>query len=247
MPSPSPSYLPRHLNPRTGASLVLTCEHATHAVPTSMGNLGLGDEHLRDHIGWDVGAAIVTEELSARLGVPAVLSPVSRLVVDCNRSTGVPDLMPEVSHGVVVPANLGIGDVERAARLREFYVPFHREVDRALQGSPRARLLSIHSFTPHYDDRDFDIGVLFDDHAHHADRLADNLRDAGFAVRMNEPYSGYDGLIFSAQIHGRRFDREYLELEINNQIIRDDDAARALAARIAGAVEHFIEAERGGG
>ncbi len=234
---------PRHLRARADAALVLTCEHASAAVPERLGDLGLAADDRLDHIGWDVGAALVTDELSARLAAPAVLSSVSRLVVDCNRALEDHDLIPEVSHGVAIPANQRLDASEHTHRLRDYYEPFHDEVDRALVRSPRAGLLSIHSFTPHYDDRDFDIGVLFDDHEPYAARLAEGLCDKGFKVRMNEPYSGFEGLIFSARSHGRRFRREYLELEINNALLADESAARKLSARIAVAVARFIEAD----
>ncbi len=204
----------------------------------------MSEQHRRDHIGWDLGAEVVTDELSACLLSPAILSSVSRLVVDCNRSIGDHDLIPESSHGVAIPANQNLDEAERRRRVCDYYDSFHDEVDRMLAVSAAARLLSIHSFTPHYDDRDFDIGVLFDDHEAHAEQLADGLRRNGFSVRMNQPYSGLDGLIFSAQSHGRRFGREYLELEINNALLVDESSARTMAKRIAGAVAHFIETDR---
>ena len=69
--------------------------------------------------------------------------------------------------------------------------------------------------------------MLFDDFDDLAQRLGRGVAAAGFAVRMNEPYSGLDGLIFSARSHGRRHGRRYLELEINNRLLRGDDEARA--------------------
>jgi predicted N-formylglutamate amidohydrolase len=235
---------PRCLRSRAGATLVLTCEHASHAVPEGLGDLGVAAELLRDHIGWDLGAEMVTDELSECLAAPAILSSVSRLVVDCNREANAADLIPETSHGIAIPANCNLDAVERRRRLREYYEPFHDAVDRALVETAEARLLSIHSFTPDYRDRDFDIGVLFDDHEAHAARLAEDLERSGFSVRMNEPYSGFEGLIFSAQSHGRRFGREYLELEINNGLLRDEASARKLARRVAAAVANFIDSDR---
>ena len=68
--------------------LVLTCDHASHAVPESLGNLGLSSRALERHIGWDIGAAEVTRRLAERFDAPAVLSGSSRLVIDCNRNPG---------------------------------------------------------------------------------------------------------------------------------------------------------------
>ncbi len=231
---------PTVLRFRSDARLVLTCEHASCVVPAEIGELGVPARVLRDHIGWDIGAAVVTEALSEALAAPAVLSAVSRLIVDCNRALHEDDLMPAISHGVRVPANEKISTQQRQHRIDSFYHPFHREVDRVLAASPAAVLLSIHSFTPHYSDRDFDVGILFDDCEDSAEQVAAALRAGGFAVRLNEPYSGKAGLIYSAQRHGRHAATEYLELEINNARLRQPDAARDLAGRVAVALRGWI-------
>jgi predicted N-formylglutamate amidohydrolase len=230
---------PRTLNPSApGASLVLTCEHASAVVPDEYRQLGLGADRLREHIGWDIGAALVTEELSRRLAARAVLSGVSRLMVDCNRDLGDVDLIPATSHGVAIPGNAALAGDERARRLARFYDPYHAAIDAVLAEQPPALLLSIHSFTPELNGivRPFDVGVLHDDFDELARGLAGDLAGGGFTVRLNEPYSALDGLIFSARCHGRRHRVRYLEVEINNRLLRDDARAQAVAARLAGAV-----------
>src|SRR5215468_3353707 len=146
-----------------GAPVVLTCEHASAAVPDEYANLGLAPAQLGDHIGWDIGAAAVAEELSRGLRVPAVLSAASRLLVDCNRDLNDIDLMPHESHGIAVPGNAAIDAQERERRLARFYDPYHAAVDALLDRCPEALLLSIHSFTPDLNGctRPFDVGVLY--------------------------------------------------------------------------------------
>lgn len=235
--------------PASGASLVLTCEHASPAVPAEYDNLGLAPPLLRDHIGWDIGAATVTEELSRQLGAPAVLSAASRLLVDCNRDLTDADLMPHASHGIAVPGNARIDAVERHARLQRFYEPYHAAVDAAVRASSAALLLSIHTFTPELNGRQrpFDVGVLFDAYDDLAHALAGDLAVTGLAVRMNEPYSGLDGLIYSARCHGRRHGTRYLELEINNRLLRRDREARAVARRLVDAVGRLVQHPADGG
>lgn len=220
------------------ARVVLTCEHASAAVPDEYANLGLAPAQLADHIGWDIGAAAVAEELSRRLGAPAVLSAASRLLVDCNRDLNDSDLMPHESHGIAIPGNAALDAAERERRLAGFYDPYHAAVDAQLARHPDALLLSIHSFTPELNGRarPFDVGVLFDDFDDLAHAFTRHITAAGFAVRMNEPYSGLDGLIFSARSHGRRHGVRYLELEINNRLLRRDGDIRALAVRLSEAV-----------
>ena len=87
---------------------MLTCDHASHAVPESLGNLGLDSRDLERHIGWDIGAAEVTRRLAERFDAPAVLSGYSRLVIDCNRKLGSETSILEVSDGTVIPGNLGL-------------------------------------------------------------------------------------------------------------------------------------------
>jgi predicted N-formylglutamate amidohydrolase len=229
------------------APLVLTCEHASAAVPLEYAGLGLNRAQLDDHIGWDLGAAAVTEELSRLLSAPAVLSAVSRLLVDCNRDLTDHDLIPAASHGVVVPGNASIDTAERDARLSRFYAPYHAAIDAALDDQPRALLLSVHSFTPSLNGRErpFDVGVLFDDFTDLAQGLARELRRTGFTVRMNEPYSGLEGLIFSARSHGRRHGRRYLEIEINNRLLGSDAAAGAISRRVADAVSRLADSHAG--
>src|SRR5689334_23630647 len=85
------------------APVLITCDHASRAVPRALAGLGLDPELLMQHIGWDIGAADVTRRLAHLLDAPAVLAGYSRLVVDCNRDPGDPTSMPEVSDGVTVP------------------------------------------------------------------------------------------------------------------------------------------------
>jgi predicted N-formylglutamate amidohydrolase len=227
---------------------VLTCEHASPAVPPEYVDLGLAPAQLREHIGWDIGAAAVTEELSHQLRAPAVLSATSRLLVDCNRDLSDVDLMPHASHGIRIPGNARIDPGERDDRLRRFYDPYHEAVDAMLRRHPDALLLSIHSFTPELDGRPrpFDVGVLFDDaHDELAERLALGVAAAGLSVRRNEPYSGLDGLIFSARMHGRRHGVRYLELEVNNGLLRHDGEARAVARRLVDAVARLLDPQSG--
>lgn len=234
---------PEPTPPATPVRLVLTCEHASAFVPASYGGLGLRPGDLAEHIAWDIGAAALTEELAALLGARSVLSTASRLLVDCNRAPEDADLMPHSSHGTVIPGNACIDDRERVHRLAEFYDPFHRAVDKLIGQCPDAMLLSMHSFTPELNgaSRPFDVGILHDDFDDVALCVAEHLACAGFATRMNEPYSALDGLIFSARSHGRRHRVPYLELEINNRLLRTERDVGAVARRIAPAIRRVLE------
>src|SRR5690348_4383152 len=108
-----------------GAALLLTCDHASAAVPRALADLGLPAAALRQHIAWDIGAAAVTRHLAAALDAPAILAGYSRLVVDCNRDPGDASSIPAVSDGVAVPGNRELTPAARAARLEACFAPYH--------------------------------------------------------------------------------------------------------------------------
>ena len=224
---------------------VLTCEHASAAVPRAYAGLGVARPARLDHIGWDIGARGVQREIARRLGIAAVASRWSRLLIDCNRDHHDPSLIVQVSDGVVVPGNGKVSAAERARRIALYHAPYHAAVERTLTRVKRrnpdaaVQILALHSFTPAMGGvaRPFDIGVLFDAYPELAKRLGRALEGLGHRVRYNEPYSGMAGLIYSARRHGDAHDVAYVELEINNALLRTAtgiarlgrDVARALA------------------
>lgn len=224
---------------------MLTCEHASAALPRAYAGLGVPRAQRYDHIGWDIGARAVQREVARRLGVPAVASRWSRLLIDCNRDLTDESLIVRVSDGVHVPGNARVSRTERARRIALAHAPYHAAVDRMVAREKRRRpdaavqILALHTFTPVMAGvvRDFDIGVLFDAYPELAHRLGRALARLGWRVRYNEPYSGLAGLIYSARRHGEAHDVAYVELEINNALLRSKagvarvgrDVARALA------------------
>ena len=218
------------LNPEGSSPFVLTCEHASCAVPSEYQNLGITDEALSRHIGWDIGARWVVEAISQLLDAPAVCSRYSRLLIDCNRDIHDHDLIVSESDGTKITSNAKISEQEREKRLTQFYQPYHEAIDQLLQkrSEKETVLLSIHSFTPTLGakERPFDLGVLFDRYEGLAQEVGQRLHHKTYRVRYNEPYSGLDGLIFSARSHGERHGLLYLELEINNGMIAKENYAR---------------------
>ncbi len=218
------------------APFVFTCEHASAAVPEQYAGLGLGPVELADHVAWDLGAAALARRLAEAFGAPLVESGCSRLVVDCNRDLRDHDLIVAETHGIVVPGNHDLAAAERAHRIDRWHRPYHDAIDDVLRGYREPTILvSIHTFTPELrgERRALEVGVLYDDHVPLAGTLADALAATGLVVRHNEPYSGLDGLIYSARVHGTRFGLRYVELEVNNGLLRDDAGVAAVASRLA--------------
>ncbi|MFM2128712.1 MAG: hypothetical protein RL477_258, partial [Pseudomonadota bacterium] len=135
------------------AGIVLICDHASNRIPTELGTLGIAGDALALHVAWDIGAAAVTRGLAERLGLPAVLTTASRLVIDCNRVPGSAGSIPEVSHGIDAPGNRGLTLEQRRQRERDYFHPYHAAIAAELDRQEQARqgpamLISIHSFTP---------------------------------------------------------------------------------------------------
>lgn len=218
------------LNPQGSSSVVLTCEHASYIVPPEYRDLGISSEELSRHIGWDIGARWVVETLSQVLDAPAICSGYSRLLIDCNRDVTDHDLIVAESDGTKIQGNVGVTEAERERRITQFYQPYHDAIDRLLEErtGKETILLSIHSFTPVLGtkQRPFELGVLFDRHEDLALEVGQRLHQQEYRIRYNEPYSGLDGLIFSARSHGERHGLLYLELEINNGIIAQPNRAQ---------------------
>jgi predicted N-formylglutamate amidohydrolase len=232
------------LNPAGRAPLVLTCEHASCEVPQEYRGLGISQEEIRRHIGWDIGARAVVEALAQTLDAPAVCSGYSRLLIDCNRDLADHDLIVPESDGTKVPFNRDLPSEERDTRIVSFYRPYHEAIDGLIntRASENLTLLSIHSFTPVLgkSERRFDLGILFDCYEDLAQEVGQRLAYSGSTVRYNEPYSGYDGLIFSARTHGQRHGIVYLEIEINNSLIANRERAQRVGRALGSVFQEMF-------
>src|SRR5262252_3148068 len=164
----------RVLAGRADARLILLCDHAGNALPPTYGSLGLPPEQLARHIAYDIGAAEVTRRLAGALGVPAVMTRYSRLLIDPNRGADDPTLIMRLSDGAVIPGNCHLDGAEREKRIRLYYAPYHRAIDavldRYLASGVAPCILSVHSFTESWKTlpRPWHVGVLWD----RDDRLA---------------------------------------------------------------------------
>jgi predicted N-formylglutamate amidohydrolase len=88
---------------------------------------------------------------------------------------------------------------------------------------------------------------LFDCYEDLAQEVGRRLQHGGYRVRYNEPYSGLDGLIFSARNHGERHGLVYLELEINNSLIAQPEKATRVGTQVGKALRELFSAAQGQG
>ena len=178
--------------------LLVLCDHASNHIPDDLDRLGVPESEFTRHIAYDIGAAAVTRRLADLLGVPAVLTTFSRLVIDPNRGRDDPTLVMRLSDGAIVPGNARIDAEGVAERVRRFYAPYDRAVDAAVAAAQRLgrppMIVTIHSFTAFWRSvaRPWHVGILY----HRDERLSRPLLDglqadpAALVVGDNQPYGG---------------------------------------------------------
>jgi predicted N-formylglutamate amidohydrolase len=202
---------------------LITCEHGGNRIPSRYRDFFRDRSALlRTHRGYDPGALRIARELADALAAPLLVSTISRLLIDLNRSPGHPRLYSEAMRRA--PADI------RAEIFNRYYRPYRTKAETAIAqtiaGGARVIHISCHSFTPELDGklRNADIGLLYDPARHaeaelcHRWRMVLKQHAPGLKMRMNYPYSGTaDGLTVYLR---RRFPEEkYLgiELEINQK------------------------------
>ena len=234
------NYVVRRGDP--SVPILITCEHASNAVPAEF-ELGVEPELLESHWGWDRWADDVLGRFAPQLGATTVSARVSRLVLDVNRGRGDDTLIRSACEGLLIPGNQDLSSDQVEERVERLWRPYHAAVETELQrlvgrfGPERVVFFTFHSFSPDYGtgDRDFDVGVLFDAHEDLAAGVKRALTTAGLRTRLNEPYSGYRGEIYSAAVHGEAHEVSYFEIELNQGVL-EDEARRAQIAAIFGQV-----------
>lgn len=224
--------------------MILTCEHATAAIPAPYADLIAGARHLLDtHRASDIGAREVCRALE-EMADGAVYGECSRLLIDLNRSLHHPGLFSDFSR------DLSRHEKEKA--VQRWYAPFRSTAMAAVRQTiarhGKVLHLSVHSFTPVLKGvvRSNDIGILYDPRRRSekgfARQLADEMRktDKHLSVRMNYPYRGVaDGHTTALR---RLFDGEsYLgiEIEINQRLLGDDRGRSAMGKYLAGALSRL--------
>jgi predicted N-formylglutamate amidohydrolase len=219
---------------RAQTRFVLTCEHASQSLPEGWSLAG-EDGWLRDtHWAYDLGAAELTRELAEASGAPAVLSRVSRLLVDSNRADDSPTLIVEHCEGRAVQLNRDVDAAERERRLH-YWRNYHRAVDETVSSHQAPAVLAVHSFTPVYEgkEREVAVGVLFDRDEGLARELLQRLAALSVALRLNQPYSGRNGMIYSVERHARAHGRAAVEIEVRQDLAADPVFRRRLVALLA--------------
>ena len=216
--------------------LVLSCEHASNAVPRAYAHLFRGwGPVLASHRAYDLGALAVARALSRALRAPLFATSVTRLLVDVNRTRGHFALFSERSRA--------LPEAERDALLARYHAPHWRRVREAVDsrdGETRVVHVGVHSFTPVWNGapREIDVGLLYDParpaETGFCDAWSRALRAAepSLRVRRNAPYRGVSNCLPTA-LRRELPAARYLGLELEmSQALLATSAGRARMARV---------------
>jgi predicted N-formylglutamate amidohydrolase len=233
---PQPFY---RLEGSNAADALVICDHASAAIPARYGDLGLGEAERSDHIAWDKGAALVALGLARRLGCPAILSGVSRLVIDCNRQPGDPSSIPASTCGIVVPGNGAVDDAEAQDRATTWFWPYHQQIGdelaRLFRRGPVPAMVSVHSFTASMNGavRPWHVGILSNRDRRIADPVLAGLAlCSGLVVGDNEPYSGRE-INYTLDTHAGAAGLPHVSFEIRQDLLGHKAACEEWAATLA--------------
>ena len=119
-------------------------------------------------------------------------------------------------------------------RADEIYWPYHNSVEsqiKRLAATGRTPIfIAVHSFTPvlNGEYRPWQIGVLWDTDRVTAEIFLRDLREAGYQVGDNEPYSGKAPHDFTIDHHAESIGLSHVGIEIRQDLIDDQQGVEII-------------------
>jgi predicted N-formylglutamate amidohydrolase len=238
---PAPFLAERHDG---RSNFVIVVDHAGARIPRRLGTLGVATSELQRHIAWDIGSLGLARRLAASLDAPLVAQNYSRLVIDCNRDPRTPTSIAPVSEWTEIPGNLGLSEDERAARRAEIFDPYHACIRALLDAREAAGRLTIlvaqHTMTDVYKGvrRAMHGAVLYNRDRRFAGLVLDRLRrEPGLIFGDNEPYFVSDETDYTIPRHGEMRGLPHVEIEIRQDLVKEEAGQAAWAERVSRALE----------
>ncbi|MEA5033060.1 MAG: N-formylglutamate amidohydrolase [Sphaerochaeta sp.] len=239
-----PAYEQFHIS--GSSSLFLTCDHASLRIPERLENLGLPLIYRSTHIGWDIGAFDVARVLSDRLDAPLVASRYSRLVIDCNRPPQGKGSIPDTIHGLQIPGNNCLSNIQIAQRIEEIFNPYHKTIDDALHAHIAIKrnvvLLSIHSYTPELDGkhRPWPIGITYETPSPFSSYLTAELKKSKLhPIGENEPYPITPEGDYGMYAHGKKNAIDAVLMEIRQDFLQNPESKLYIVELLSDILEKF--------
>jgi predicted N-formylglutamate amidohydrolase len=214
------------VRPEAPAPFLLLCDHASRAVPKSLGDLGVPPAAFDMHVAWDIGAADAAKHLARRFDAALIHTNYSRLVIDCNRRPDSQNLCPPVSDGVDVPANCNLPEAEIRRRLDLLHRPYHDAIEAWIAGRLSdghvPAIVSVHSCTPVMAgfNRPWHLGILWNQDERIARPLIQRLSaNTSICVGDNQPYTGKTQSGYTIPYHAERNRLPHVMVEIRQDLI----------------------------
>ena len=111
-------------NPKKSNNFIILCDHALYNIPKKYNKLGLTNNNLKKHIGWDIGALKVAKKVSKNINSTLIHSGYSRLLIDCNRSLKSKGAFLKKSEDINISGNFNISRKEKILRSKRYYFPY---------------------------------------------------------------------------------------------------------------------------
>jgi predicted N-formylglutamate amidohydrolase len=206
----------------TKGMVLIVGDHATNFVPRDI-DLGIDPALLDNHIALDIGVGDVARALvDTGAADAAFMAGVSRLVIDLNRDSDAPGLIPHTSDGHPIPGNVLSADGVQK-RVERFYHPYHGHLAITVASVRPAMILSLHSYTPSLasrpdEQRPWHIGVLYNEDNRLARVAIPVLAEQGLLVGDQLPYSGRD-LNYTMNRHAEANGIPYLGIEMRQDLV----------------------------
>ena len=201
-------------------SCLLTCEHASNAVPKGLRSLFSKETPLlTTHRGYDIGGKEYAQALAAATRWPLFCGSYTRLLVDLNRATR-----------IFSPFLKGLDQRTKDQILKTYYDPFRSKVldfvRKEIALGKCVIHLSCHTFTPVFNGvvRPMDLGILYDPRRGREKELAEEITriletQTSMRIRANAPYKGMsDGHVTALR---KLFPKDRyvgLEIEVNQSL-----------------------------
>lgn len=230
---------------QSASPFLLLCEHAGQAVPHCLNSLGLTEEEIDQHIGWDIGAEALARAISDRLQCPLIVQRYSRLVIDCNRPPLSEGSIPERSDDVPVPGNTGLTEQDHELRRKAIFEPMNAALIAAFEAHPRQAVFSIHSYTRQFQEKDrpWDAGFLTRRDKPAAHRLMSTIDDAApdLTLGLNKPYQIDDASDWFIPRYAEARGMRHTLIEVRNDHLRDAAGITRWADLLAPAIRSVLE------
>ena len=175
--------------------VIILCDHASNYIPPKYKNLGLKNNQIQKHIGWDIGAANVAKKISKSLDATLIMTGYSSLLIDCNRPFGVPEAFIKKSENTIIPGNFNLTKKEKTYRAEKYCIPYRNKIENIIKSRMKKKIIpiiiSIHSFTPVYNgkSRPWHLGLLFRKEKRLFSLLIKELqKDKSIKTGINQPY-----------------------------------------------------------